>query len=98
MWRMTSADGKRWVQFDDQPGPGRVSASAPELAGRCNDPGPVEIAPMSGQFHTPPAGAAADSLAVFLRAEQILGQSARLTGQPPRRPQVTEGIPDDAVA
>lgn len=85
MWQMTSTNG-RWVRFDDQPG--AVTASDPHLAALVSDPAPVEVAPMSGQFHTPPAGRL-DSLAVFLRAGQILGDPSTVTGQPPTRPTVT---------
>lgn len=85
MWQMTSTNG-RWVRFDDQP-IAVVTASDAGLAARVSDPAPVEVAPMSGQFHTPPAGRL-DSLAVFLRAGQILGDPAKVTGQPPKRPTV----------
>jgi hypothetical protein len=82
MWRMSSPDGRRWVQYD---GPGRVSASGGLDAYVTTGLGPVEVNPLSGVFYEPKG--ADDEVAVFLRARAVVGDNApTVTGTPPKLP------------
>ncbi len=88
MWRVSSSDGTRWVQQDDD---GRVDAQPVGLVAIVCDPAPTEIAPMTGQWYTP--SGESDPVAVFLRARTIVGGGVRVAGVPPRVPAVAGGAP-----
>jgi len=81
MWRMTSTDGKNWVQQD-----GTAWTASADLQDLINgDPlPPVEIAAMTGAIYTPLPGL--DPVAIYLHARMRLGDPARVTGTPPPIP------------
>lgn len=90
MWRVSSEDGLRWVQFDEAADEaGRVICQPVELAGDLIGALPVEVAPMSGQWYRP-AGPV-DPVAVFLRALRHVGGRTVVTGRPPAVPSVPAG-------
>lgn len=89
MWRVCSADGRRWVQHNDD---GRVDTEPASLLGQVLEPGPVEIQPLTGAWYTP-AGPG-DPVAVFLRARNLVGGGLQVQGRPPRVPAAGGPAPD----
>jgi hypothetical protein len=80
MWRISSSDGKRWVQG----GAGTRPRASADMQGVLDADGPVEIAPLTGEFYTP-AGPN-DQTALFLRARNAVGYPQSVTGRVPRFP------------
>lgn len=79
MWRVSSEDGTRWVQYDD----GMITSEPADLALRARSVLPVELAAMTGDFYTPKR--ADDPVAVFIRARTLVGRHV-VTGTAPHVP------------
>lgn len=88
MWRVSSPDGRAWVQYDN----GRVSAGGLPAGVDVQGDQPVEVLPMTGQWYRPSGDR--DPVAVFLRARQVIGDNGlRVTGSPPVLPQSADEEP-----
>lgn len=92
MWRVSSADGSRWVQHDDD---GSVQAEPAGLLGVLFDAAAVEVAPLTGQWYQPRGER--DPVAVFLRARTMVGGGLRITGRPPKVPAAGGPVQTDVV-
>ncbi len=92
MWRVSSTDGKTWVEVDR----GRVDGAGPALTAVLTGSGPIEVAPLSGVLYEPTGPR--DETAMLLRARAVIGDNnMRTSGALPQLPdagQAATGGPD----
>ncbi len=86
MWQVSSKNGKSWVRYEG----GRTSTSADMAPVVVDSDRPVEIAPMSGEFHS-----GRGELGMFLRARNAVGWPHQVTGKPPAVPGHAGGPGDE---